>query len=64
MSIITRQKSKTGKMPETPIKEVKDDSELTIDQKLNKLLSKTKDMPTMKKDLKKLTSSVKDLATD
>ena len=51
-------------MTETPIEEVKDDSELTIDQKLNKLLSNTKDMTTMKKDLKKLTSSVKDLTTD
>ena len=62
MSIITRQKAKT--MPETPIKEVEDDSGLTIDKKINKLLNNTKDMLAMKKDIKKLSTSVKDLTAD
>ena len=53
MSIITRQKSKTGIMPEIPDEDVGEDTELTIDQKLNKLLNNTKDMTVIKKDLKK-----------
>ena len=64
MSIITRQKSKTGIMPEIPDEDVGEDTELTIDQKLNKLLNNTKDMTVIKKDLKKISSSVKDLTAD
>ena len=64
MSIITRQKSKTGIMPEIPDEDVGEDTELTIDEKLNKLLNNTKDMTAIKKDLKKISSSVKDLTAD
>ena len=64
MVIITRQKSKTGKMPEIPVEDVEEDTELTIDKKINKLLSNTKDMTAIKKDIKKISSSVKDLTAD